>query len=52
LSFVQRRLRPWVRPAIASSIAGLIVTTEATIAEHPKKETPPMPSGGMGGMDY
>ena len=36
----------------ASSIAGLIVTTEATITEHPKKETPPMPGGGMGGMDY
>jgi chaperonin GroEL len=45
-----------VRTALqdAASIAGLIVTTEATIAEHPKKEAPPMPGGmgGMGGMDY
>jgi hypothetical protein len=31
---------------------GLIVTTEATITEHPKKEVPGMPGGGMGGMDY
>ena len=36
----------------AASIAGLIVTTEATITEHPKKEAPAMPGGGMGGMDY
>jgi chaperonin GroEL len=36
----------------AASIAGLIVPTEATIAEHPEKETAPaMPGGGMGGMD-
>ncbi len=42
-----------VRTALqdAASIAGLIVTTEATITEHPKKEAPAMP-GGMGGMDY
>ena len=32
------------------SIAGLIITTEATITEQPKKEAPPMPGGGMGGM--
>jgi chaperonin GroEL len=37
----------------AASIAGLIVTTEATVTEAPKKEAPPaMPGGGMGGMDY
>ncbi|MEJ0096480.1 MAG: chaperonin GroEL [Methylocella sp.] len=36
----------------AASIAGLIVTTEATISEHPKTETPSLPPGGMGGMDY
>jgi chaperonin GroEL len=36
----------------ASSIAGLIVTAEATITEHPKKEAPPIPGGGMGGMDF
>jgi len=30
----------------------LIVTTEATITEHPKAEAPAMPGGGMGGMDY
>ncbi len=44
-----------VRTALqdAASIAGLIVTTEATITEHPKKDAPPMPGGGgMGGMDY
>jgi len=37
----------------SASIAGLIVTTEATITEHPKKEAPALPpGGGMGGMDY
>jgi chaperonin GroEL len=36
----------------ASSIAGLLITTEAMVAEKPKKETPmpAMPPGG--GMDY
>jgi len=35
----------------ASSIAGLMVTTEAMVAEEPKEEKPPaMPGGGMGGM--
>ena len=34
----------------AASIAGLMITTEAMIAEHPKKEAPAMPGGGMGGM--
>ncbi|MEF3367538.1 chaperonin GroEL [Methylocystis sp. 9N] len=44
-----------VRTALqdAASIAGLIITTEATITELPKKEAPPMPGGGgMGGMDF
>jgi chaperonin GroEL len=38
----------------AASVAGLLVTTEAMVAEMPKKEGPAaMPSmGGMGGMDY
>jgi chaperonin GroEL len=39
----------------AASVAGLLVTTEAMIAERPKKEAPmPMPGGGggMGGMDF
>ncbi|MBY0530338.1 MAG: chaperonin GroEL [Xanthobacteraceae bacterium] len=39
-----------VRAALqdAASIAGLLVTTEAMVAELPKKETPPaMPGGGM-----
>jgi len=38
----------------AASIAGLLITTEAMVAERPKKESahPPMPGGGMGGMDY
>ena len=36
----------------AASVAGLLVTTEAMVAELPKKEHahPPMPGGGMGGM--
>src|SRR5918997_3437077 len=37
----------------ASSVAGLLVTTEAMVADRPKKESPvpPMPGGGgMGGM--
>src|SRR5215471_12741429 len=47
-----------VRAALqdAASVAGLLVTTEAMVAELPK-EKPPMPAmpggmGGMGGMDY
>ena len=43
-----------VRQALqgASSVAGLLITTEAMVAELPKKkEMPPMPSGG-GGMDF
>jgi len=40
----------------ASSVAGLLITTEAMVAELPKKESPAMPGGGgmggMGGMDY
>ena len=37
----------------AASVAGLLLTTEATIVEKPSKE-PAMPAmpGGMGGMDY
>src|SRR5467141_400833 len=46
-----------VRAALqdAASIAGLLVTTEAMVAEAPKKSSPPpaMPGGGgMGGMDF
>src|SRR5690242_6477450 len=47
-----------VRTALqdAASVAGLLVTTEAMIAEHPKKESAPMGGGGggggMGGMDF
>ena len=29
---------------------GLLITTEAMVAELPKKESPAMPGGGMGGM--
>jgi chaperonin GroEL len=39
----------------AASVAALLITTEAMIAETPKEKTPPMPTGGgmgMGGMDY
>ncbi|MFC5482758.1 chaperonin GroEL [Microvirga aerilata] len=44
-----------VRTALqnAASVAGLLVTTEAMVAEAPKKESAPtMPGGGMGGMDF
>ena len=44
-----------VRTALqdAASVAGLLITTEAMIAELPKKESAPaMPGGGMGGMDF
>jgi chaperonin GroEL len=36
----------------AASVAGLMITTEAMIAERPKADAPAMPGGGMGGMDY
>ena len=43
-----------VRSALqnAASIAGLMITTEAMVAERPKKDggMPAMPGGGMGGM--
>jgi chaperonin GroEL len=43
-----------VRTALqnASSVAGLLLTTEATVAEKPEEKPamPPMPPGGMGGM--
>ena len=43
-----------VRTALqnAASIAGLLITTEASVAEAPKDETPPAmpPGGGMDGM--
>ena len=44
-----------VRTALqdAASVAGLLVTTEAGVAESPKKKDdgmPAMPPGGMGGM--
>ncbi|HET8691024.1 MAG TPA: chaperonin GroEL [Steroidobacteraceae bacterium] len=37
----------------AASVAGLLLTTEVMVAEAPKEEHdhPPMPGGGMGGMD-
>ena len=34
----------------AASIAGLMITTEAMVADAPKKDEPAMPGGGMGGM--
>ena len=34
----------------AASVAGLVITTEAIVVEAPKKESPAMPGGGMGGM--
>ena len=41
----------------AASIAGLMITTEAMVAESPKKDEPAMGGGGggmggMGGMDF
>jgi chaperonin GroEL len=43
-----------VRTALqdAASVAGLLVTTEARVADAPKRDSgaPPMPGGGMGGM--
>jgi chaperonin GroEL len=45
-----------VRTALqdAASVAGLLITTEAMVAELPKKKAPPMPGpgGGMGDMDF
>ena len=44
-----------VRTALqdAASVAGLLITTEAMIAELPKdKPAMPAPGGGMGGMDF
>jgi len=45
-----------VRTALqdAASVAGLLITTEAMVAELPKKKAPPMPApgGGMGDMDF
>ncbi len=45
-----------VRTALqdAASIAGLLITTEAMIAERPEKKAPPAPGGhgGMGDMDF
>jgi chaperonin GroEL len=44
-----------VRTALqnAASIAALLITTEAMVAERPKTDAPSgMPAGGMGGMDY
>ena len=41
----------------AASVASLLITTEAMIAEKPKNSPPAMPGGGgmgggMGGMDF
>ena len=48
-----------VRSALqdAASVAGLLITTEAMVAERPEKKAPEMPAGmggmgGMGGMDF
>ena len=43
-----------VRAALqnAASIAGLLITTEAMVAETPKKDTEAPAGGGMGGMGY
>ncbi|HTO28982.1 MAG TPA: chaperonin GroEL [Devosia sp.] len=48
-----------VRTALqdAASVAGILITTEAAVAEAPKKDAAPAPQmgggmGGMGGMDF
>ncbi len=43
-----------VRAALqgAASVAGLLITTEAMVAELPKKQGAAIPGGGMGGMDF
>ncbi len=43
-----------VRAALqgAASVAGLLITTEAMVAELPKRQGPAVPGGGMGGMDF
>jgi chaperonin GroEL len=44
-----------VRTALqdAASVVGLLITTEAMVAEKPKKKAPAMPpGGGMGDMDF
>jgi chaperonin GroEL len=43
-----------VRAALqgAASVAGLLITTEAMVADVPKQQAPAMPGGGMGGMDF
>jgi chaperonin GroEL len=46
-----------VRVAIqnAASVAALLITTEAMVAELPKKQPPTVgmpPGGGMAGMDF
>jgi chaperonin GroEL len=45
-----------VRTALqdAASVAGLLVTTEAMVAEKPEKKAPAgmPPGGGMGDMDF
>ncbi|CAO3429744.1 chaperonin GroEL [Azospirillum endophyticum] len=45
-----------VRSALqdAASVAGLLITAEAMVAEKPEKKEPlpAMPGGGMGGMDF
>ena len=34
----------------AASVVGLVITTEAMVAEVPKTDTPATPGGGMGGI--
>jgi len=45
-----------VRTALrdAASVSGLLITTEAMVAERPEKKGPSMPpgGGGMGDMDF
>jgi chaperonin GroEL len=43
-----------VRAALqgAASVAGLLITTEAMVAEPAKKQGAAIPGSGMGGMDF
>jgi chaperonin GroEL len=51
-AFIGADGRRWHRTALqnAASVAGLMISTEAMVAELPKDEAPAGGGGGMGGM--
>ena len=52
--FVEKYLRLFAQGLNAASVAGLLVTTEALVAEQPEEAPAAIPGGGhdMGGMDF